>query len=180
MNVVLITGNKGKAEYFGKLIGMEIEHMSIDLDEIQSLDLKEIVEHKVIEAYNIAKRPVIVEDVGLEFKALGKLPGPFIKFFLKELSLDDICNLLKDKTREAIARCVIGYYDGSNIEMFEGELPGTIAEHPAGENGFGWDKIFIPEGYNVTRAEMNEEDDKETYLRIKRLDLLKEFLNDKS
>lgn len=179
MDVVLITGNRGKAEYFGKLIGMEIEHISIDLDEIQSLDLKEIVKHKVVQAYNIIQRPVIVEDVALEFKALGRLPGPFIKFFLNELSMQDICNLVNGKSREAIARCVIGYYDGENIKMFEGELLGNISKAPTGENGYGWDKIFIPDGYDITRAQMNEEDDKKTYLKIKRLDLLKEFLTNK-
>lgn len=180
MNVTLITGNKGKAEYFGKFMGMEIEHMNLDLDEIQSLELKEIVKHKVMQAYKIAKKPVIVEDVGLEFKALGKLPGPFIKFFLKELKMQQLCDLVDGKSREATARCVVGYCDGDNIEMFEGELHGTIAKTPKGENGYGWDKIFIPDGYEITRAEMNEKDDMETYLKVKRLDLLKEFLNSKN
>ena len=179
MNIVLITGNKGKLEYFSKFIGIEFEHKNIDLDEIQSLNLREIIKHKVVQAYNKVKRPVVVEDVSLEFKSLGRLPGPFIKFFLKELSMQDICDLLTNKPREAIVRCAIGYYDGENIEIFEGELPGTISKYPAGEKGFGWDKFFIPDGYDITRGEMNEEDYKETYLKIRRLDLLKEFLDSK-
>ena len=176
MDVILITGNKNKAEYFRKLLGIDIEYVDIDLDEIQSLDLREVIRHKVIQAYNIVNKPVIVEDVSLEFEEFGKLPGTFIKFFLQELSIQNICNLLNDKSRKAIARCIVGYYDGKNIKMFEGELPGKIPESPTGEMGFGWDKIFIPDGYNITRAEMNEEDDKKTYLKLKRLDLLKEFL----
>ena len=53
---------------------MEVLHEKIDLDEIQSLDLREIVEHKVRQAYEKIKKPVLVEDTSLRFEALGKLP----------------------------------------------------------------------------------------------------------
>lgn len=64
---------------------MEVLHEKIELDEIQSLDLGEIVEHKVEQAYEKAQRPILVEDTALEFCALGKLPGTFIRFFVQEL-----------------------------------------------------------------------------------------------
>lgn len=51
-----------------------------------------------------------------------------------------------------------------------------LPEKPAGENGFGWDRFFIPEGYTVTRAQLSEEDDKKTYLQIKPFAALKKFL----
>ena len=177
--IVLITGNSKKAEYFSKHLEMDIDHIDVDLDEIQSLDLNRIVEHKVKQAYKITKRPVLVEDVSLEFKALGQLPGPFIKFFMQSLSLQEICDLLKDKSKQAAACCVIGYYDGNELKLFEGKLLGNIAVTPTGENGFGWDKIFIPEGYDITRAQMNEEDDSKTYLKIKRLDLVRKYIENK-
>lgn len=179
-NVTLITGNKKKAEYFTKYIGMEIDHIDLDLDEIQSMSVAEVATHKVKQAYEIIKKPVLVEDVSLEFKALGSLPGPFIKFFLGSMKLEEICNLLKDKSREAVARCVIGYYDGTNLKIFEGKLDGTIAITPFGENGFGWDHIFIPEGYTVTRSELNEEEYAKTYFKLKRTDLVKEYLEEKN
>ena len=177
MGITLITGNSKKAELFSKFIDMEIDHVDIDLDEIQSLDLKVIIEHKVKQAYSIIGGPVLVEDISLEFEALGRLPGPFIKFFLKELSAEEICDLLKDKSRKAVARCMVGYYDGENLEMFPGEMMGTITEIPALDNGFGWDRIFIPEGYAIARSLMSEEDYKKTYLKIRRLDLVKENLS---
>jgi inosine/xanthosine triphosphate pyrophosphatase family protein len=49
---------------------MEVLHEKIELDEIQSLDLGEVVEHKVRQAYEIAKKPILVEDTALEFLAL--------------------------------------------------------------------------------------------------------------
>ena len=54
--IIYITGNQKKAEYFASYIGHPISHLKVDLDEIQSLDLKKIVEHKVRQAYNEVKK----------------------------------------------------------------------------------------------------------------------------
>jgi len=69
-----VTGNPYKAEKLSEYLGIHLEHIKIDLDEIQSTSLHEIVEHKVKRAYEKTGKPVLVEDVGLEFEALGKLP----------------------------------------------------------------------------------------------------------
>ncbi len=176
MEITFITGNQNKADYLSKYLGFPVKHVKLDLDELQSLDLKEIVAHKVKQAYEVVHGPVIVEDVSLEFEALGKLPGPFIKFFLDQMSFETICGLVKDKSRNCTARCVFGYYDGDRLELFEGSLKGRVPETPAGDKGYGWDPIYIPEGYSVTRAELSEEDDRKTYLQIKPFEHLKKFL----
>lgn len=178
MKLTFITWNASKAEYLEKYLDFEVQHKKIELDEIQSMSLEEIVEHKVKQAYEIVKEPVLVEDVSLEFEGLWGLPGPFIKFFWDNISMEDICGLVSGKSRKARARCMMGYYDGNNLELIEWSLGGEIAEVPAWENWFGWDKIFIPEGYNVTRAELNSEDDKKTYLQIKPIEKLKNFLEE--
>jgi non-canonical purine NTP pyrophosphatase (RdgB/HAM1 family) len=178
-NITFITGNQNKADYLAKFLDHPVDHVKLDLDEIQSLDLKEIVEHKVRQAYEKVKKPVIVEDVALEFAGLGGLPGPFIKFFVDNVSFETICAMVNGQDRLATARCVFGYFDGKQLELFEGSLDGKIAETPAGENGFGWDKIFIPQGYLVTRASLNEEDDRKTYLQVKPFAKLKEYLEAK-
>lgn len=175
-NITFITGNQNKADYLAKYLGHSVDHVKLDLDEIQSLDLKEIVEHKVRQAYEKIKKPVIVEDVALEFAALGGLPGPFIKFFVEKVPFEMICSMIDGKTRDATARCVFGYFDGKDLELFESSLDGKIAETPSGENGYGWDKIFIPQGYTETRASLEEKDDQKTYLQIKPFAKLKEFL----
>ena len=175
-DITFITGNQNKADYLAKYLGFPIEHKKINLDEIQSLDLKEIVEHKVRQAYDVVKTPVLVEDVALEFSALGRFPGTFIKFLVDEVPFGTICRMLDGLNRTAVARCVFGFYDGTEVKLFEGSLNGTIANQPAGENGFGWDKIFIPEGYAVTRAELDEEDDRKTYTTIKPFAELKGYL----
>ncbi|MBS3081078.1 non-canonical purine NTP pyrophosphatase [Candidatus Pacearchaeota archaeon] len=180
VNITFITGNQNKANYLSKYLGHPVDHIKLDLDEIQSTDLKEIVEHKVRQAYEKIKKPVIVEDVSLEFEALGGLPGPFIKFFVEKVPFEIICSMIKSgMTRKATAKCVFGYFDGKILRLFEGSLEGEIAEIPAGSNGYGWDKIFIPQGYSVTRALLSEEDDQKTYLQIKPFAKLKEFLETK-
>lgn len=89
--ITFITGNQKKAEYLEKYLGFPVAHEKIDLPEIQSLDLYEVVEYKVREAYKKIQSPVLVEDASLEFIALGRLPGTFIKFFLEEMSEETLC-----------------------------------------------------------------------------------------
>jgi inosine triphosphate pyrophosphatase len=178
MHPTFITGNQNKADYLAKYLGHPVHYKKLDLDEIQSLDLKEIVNHKVRQAYNKILKPVIVEDVSLEFESLGGLPGPFVRFFVEKVPFENICAMIGKENRRATAKCVIGFYDGKIQKLFEGSLSGTIAEIPAGDNGFGWDRIFIPEGYNVTRAQLSSEDDQKTYLKLKPLAALKKYLEE--
>lgn len=176
---VFITGNQNKADYLAKLLGMPIDHQKIDLDEIQSKDIGEIVTHKVKQAYEIAKRPVLVEDVSLSFSALDGLPGPFIKFFVESSNgLEMMCRMLDGfSDRTARAECMYGYYDGERLELFLEGIDGVIADHPKGGGGFGWDKIFCPNGYEgKTRAELNEEDYLKLYSTIKPIGKVRRFL----
>ncbi len=176
---IFITGNQDKADYLANMLGVELEHQKIELDEIQSTDLDAIVTHKVKQAYEEIQHPVLVEDVGLNFNALNGLPGPFIKFFVEVPDgLEKLCRMLDGfEDRSARAVCTFGYYDGENIELFHGGLDGAIATSPRGDSGFGWDKIYEPEGYGGrTRAELSPEEDAETYPTIKPFALLRDFL----
>lgn len=178
MRPIFITGNQYKADYLSKLLGISLEHQKVELDELQSLDLHTIVNHKVKQAYRAVGRPVLVEDVSLEFHALGKLPGTFIKFFVEE-DLEKTCRILDSfSDRRAVARCTFGYFDGNEIKLFDGRLNGTIAEHPRGENGYGWDQIFEPEGSGgKTRAELTQAENETGYLLIKPINAVHDFLS---
>ena len=180
---VFITGNQNKADYLAKTLGIELEHQKIDLDEIQSVNSLEIVEHKVRQAYDIIKKPVLVEDVSLVFNALNGLPGPFIKFFVDaENGLENLCRMLDGfDDRTAYASVVYGYFDGEVLKLIPGKLDGIVAESPRGEGGYGWDKIFEPEGYDgLTRAELSPEKDIESYNKLRDFDALRTFLLERS
>jgi len=166
MKITFITGNAAKAEQLGRHLDFPVEHQKIDLAEIQSLSLAEIVEHKAKEAYEIVKTPVLIEDTSLVFAALGRLPGPLVKWFLTELGNDGLCKLLNNyEDRSCTAEVLFGLYDGEKLSTFHGLAHGSVADSPRGERGFGWDPIFIPVGYNKTWGEMAAEEQKETSMR---------------
>ena len=164
--ITFITGNQAKAASPAKHLNHPISHRKVDLDEIQSLELNEIAEQKARQAYRIVGSPILVEDVGLVFEPLSKLPGPFIKWFEIELGLDRICKLVdKLGNRKAVASVCFVYYDGQNIKFFDGQLSGSISDKPRGNNGFGFDPIFIPQSTNKTLAEMDEAETEKFSLR---------------
>ncbi len=164
---IFITGNQSKADYLSRQLGITIGHQKIELDELQSIDLHVIVEHKLRQAFEAVKKPVLVEDVSLEFNALGGLPGPFIKWFIDHAGGEACCRMLDGfDDRSAIIRCTFGYFNGENMEFFDSESHGVISDHPRGENGFGFDTFFINDGYNITRAEMSQEENERTYAEI--------------
>lgn len=175
---IFITGNASKAEYLSRQLGLSLNHRKIELDEIQSTDLHKIVEHKLLQAYETCRTPVLVEDVSLAFNALGDLPGPYIKWFTDIAGDEACCRMLDGFTdRTATIRCTFGYYDGARMEFFDSELPGSIAKQPRGSNGFGFDRIFINQGYDITRAEMTQEENERTYAeQMKPFALVKNFL----
>jgi len=164
---IFITGNQSKADYLSRQLGITLEHQKVDLDELQSTDLHVIVAHKLKQAYEVCKKPVLVEDVSLAFNALGDLPGPYIKWFVEYAGDEACCRMLDGfDDRSAVIRCTFGYYDGTTMEFFDSELPGTISNKPEGTNGFGFDGFFINEGYTITRASMSQEDNERTYAEL--------------
>lgn len=176
---IFITGNQNKADYLAKTLGIELEHQKLELDEIQSADPYAVIEHKVRQAYGIIQKPVLVEDVSLAFTALHGLPGPFIKFFVDAKDgLENLCRMLDGfGDRSAFASVIYGYFDGQDIKFIAGRLDGTVADHPRGQGGYGWDKIFEPEDYNgLTRAELSAEQDIESYNKLRDLDSLRSLL----
>lgn len=156
-DITFITGNQGKADFLARHLGHPVKHLKLDLDEIQSLDLEEVAGHKAEQAYQAVGAPVLVEDVALEIDSLGKLPGPFVKWFEASLGLHGMCKLV-GPDRCARARVCFAYRDQNGTRFFHGELSGKIAESPKGQNGFGFDPIFIPDTSDKRLAEMNDDE----------------------
>lgn len=181
MGVTFITGNLKKAEILAKFLDFPVKHKALELDELQSLNLREIAEHKAKQAFKVVGSPVLVEDIAFTIEALGALPGPFIKWFIQEIGFDGLCRLADpDETRRASTAVCYAYYDGQTLKLFEGQLNGTMPLHPRGDDDFGWNSVFIPEGQNKTNAEMNDEETEVFSLRTTTVfPQLKEFLASK-
>jgi len=104
------------------------------------------------------------DDTGLEVEGLGGEPGVYSARYAGEEhnSYDNVCkvlSLLGDKTnRSACFRTVIALILGENTLFFEGKINGDISFLPRGESGFGYDPIFVPEGYLLSFAQLSEEE----------------------
>lgn len=178
---LFVTGNAHKAESFHNLLGVDFDHAKLDVDEIQAATGEEVVKRKVRQAYEIARRPVFVDDLSLWFDALDGMPGPFIKYFLgTEEKLEMLCRMADGlPSRRATARAYFGYYDGTTLEIIYGELKGEIANHPKGTAKYAVDSdfVFAVDGYDGrTRAELSKEEYDEVYHKVRAFDKIREFL----
>ncbi|KAJ1953471.1 acetyl-coenzyme A synthetase 2 [Linderina pennispora] len=179
--LVFVTGNKNKLREMQELLSttVALENNPLDLEEIQG-STQEVAIAKCRRAANIIGGPVITEDVGLGFNAMNGLPGPYIKWFLKELKPAGLYKMLdgfEDKTGFAV--CTVAYCEGPGHEpiLFEGVHHGRIVE-PRGPGVFGWNPIFEPEGHSETYAEMSDETKNTCSHRFLAVEKLKKFLSE--
>lgn len=180
--ITFVTGNQHKADQYAKLLGMDLRHEKIDLDEIQSASFKEVARHKIEQAYAIARRPVIIDDFGFCIDELNDLPGPFTKFFIAPADgLEKLCRITDVlPNRRAKVVCALAYKDSERTEVFVKELYGAVSEQPRGTLGIATDMIFEPDGYNgKTRAELDAVQYDEVYLKVRPIAELKEFLQNR-
>lgn len=155
--VNFITGNKNKLGEVKAILEptIEVRSQALDLIEVQGT-LEEVTIAKCKSAAEQIGGPVLVEDTCLCFDALKGLPGPYIKWFMKDLGHEGLNNLLvayEDKGAKAV--CTFGFSQGPGHEpiLFQGITQGRVV--PArGPANFGWDPIFEYEGQ--TYAEMDK------------------------
>jgi len=179
--LTVITGNLKKLSEIINIVGaettFEIVHQKIDLPEYQG-DLEFIVREKCRHAAKLVEGPVLVEDTSLSIDALNGLPGPYIKWFVDKIGPNGIHRMIKDwSNKSATAICMMALCEGVEgpIRIFKGEIKGSIVE-PRGDNQFGWDPCFQPEGYEQTFAEMDISVKNRISHRFNSLTSLREYL----
>ncbi|MEM4165850.1 MAG: RdgB/HAM1 family non-canonical purine NTP pyrophosphatase [Candidatus Bilamarchaeaceae archaeon] len=160
MEIYFATSNENKFKEAKDIFSIHCEksiilnHFTFIHREIRADDLMEVAEEAVLSAYSQIKRPVFVEDTGLFIEALNDFPGPYSGWAQKKIGNDGILKLLEGKNRRARFETVIAFtLDGAEIVFFRGVCSGHIAEKNRGHSGFGYDPIFIPDGYSNTFAE---------------------------
>ena len=124
MDHKLVTSNLNKFRELSELLEQNLSHIQLDLQEIQTTDLHDLVKFKLSQAYINVKAPVIVEDTSLYFEAWNELPGPLVKFFLKNLGLSGMVRALDEfNNNSASAVCCLGFTkDGKIMQFFEGKV----------------------------------------------------------
>ena len=168
MELVFATHNEGKVREIQNIFGDDIKILSLRdiayLEEIPETG-STFNENAFIKAntiYQIYKKPVFADDSGLEVRALDGRPGVYSARYagegLKNFELH-IFKLLKElsgvEDRRARFRTVICFIINDQTYFFEGIINGQIIDHQRGDNGFGYDPIFVPDGYTETFAEMD-------------------------
>jgi non-canonical purine NTP pyrophosphatase (RdgB/HAM1 family) len=153
--LLLVTGNAGKLAEARRIVGGGLGAVDLDLPEIQSLDLAEVLRAKAAEAWRRLGQAVVVEETGLYLAALGGFPGPLVKWMLAAVGAEGIARTalaLGDARVEA--RCALLWRDGEREVLAEGSTRGRLVLPGRGSRGFGWDPVFQPEGEARTYGEL--------------------------
>jgi XTP/dITP diphosphohydrolase len=163
--VYFITSNKGKfkeaQELFSKL-DIKIVQKNIGYPEIQTNSLEEVASFGAKYLQEKIKGPFILEDAGLFIDELSGFPGVFSSFVFHTVGCNGILKLMENlpiNKRKAMFKSVFAYSEpNKKPKFFVGECIGKISEKQVGNNGFGYDPIFIPDGQTKTFAQMETEE----------------------
>ena len=180
--IVFVTHNKGKIESAKReLKNVDFKIFEYDLDEPRSDDIKYISKYKVMEAYEIVKKPCISLDSGFWIDELDGFPRAFVNFTLDTIGINGILKLMEQKDNRScrFTEC-LSYYDGKNIYQFMGKHEGTLTKEILGnDSAKKWSDlwyIFKPEGYEKTLAQMTDSE-RENRVKYNSISAFTEFSN---
>jgi len=171
MKLVFATANRHKLEEIRamlpdnlQIVGLADIGLTDDIPETEAtLEGNALLKARYVhERYGI---PCFADDSGLEVEALNGAPGVYSARYAgvtgssevrAKANIAKLLHELSGKTnRKARFRTVIAYIDADNCEhLFEGVVDGSIIEKAVGREGFGYDPIFMPDGYDITFAQM--------------------------
>jgi XTP/dITP diphosphohydrolase len=186
--LLIATRNANKKGEFKELLGNRFQIS--DLSARTSLAVEEsgktFEENAILKAVAVSRDCdlyVVADDSGLEVHSLGGAPGIFSARYAGDRATDqaNINKLLRElrnvSDRSAQFRCVVALAcAGKLVKTFAGRVEGTIVDTPRGSGGFGYDSIFVPNGFGRTFAEMSPELKNQTSHRAKAIAALRVFL----
>ena len=191
-NLVFATGNSHKLQEVQGLFkeGFALSCLKdVNITEEIPETADNLVDNALQKAWYVYKKcgiPCFADDTGLEVEALNGAPGVYSARYAGEQknSKLNMLLLLKNMTgkenRNARFRTIIAYIDENAQEhIFEGEIRGKIIENMAGENGFGYDPIFVPEGYDKTFAQLSSETKNKISHRARAMEKFLSYINSK-
>jgi len=187
--LVFATNNLHKLEEIRKITTDSIQIVSLkdcgfnsDIEETKD-SLEGNAKLKAETVFMATGHPCFADDTGLFVNALDGAPGIYSARFAGENAKDqDNVQLLLKKLegvadRSAHFKTVISLVTEKENYLFSGEIHGTITEQPIGENGFGYDPVFIPEGFDQTFAQLDSSIKNKISHRAKATAALIEFIN---
>ena len=189
MKLVFATGNLNKAEEVRSMLPEGTELLTL-----KDLALKEDIPETApnLEGNAVLKANYIVDrfgidcfadDTGLEVYSLNNEPGVLsARYAGEQKNSEDNMNLLLSRLtdkedRSARFRTVIALHINDEMHTFEGIVEGKIIQEKRGDEGFGYDPIFVPDGYDETFAEMSMDEKNKISHRARAFSKMFEYLN---
>ena len=170
MKIVFATANPNKLKEIQELIGSKHEIISLrELDFHDDIpeDFETLEENAHQKADTIFQKfglPSFADDTGLEIEALDGRPGVYSARYAGPACSpeDNMAKVLKElegvENRNAKFRTVIAFKTERDTHYFEGEVLGQISTEKMGEKGFGYDPIFVPNGFKNSFAQMTSQE----------------------
>ncbi len=164
MKIRVATTNLHKLEEISHILspfGIEVEKLEAEKTEVQHEDVAVIARKAAESLCRHYGDFTVVEDTGLYIDALSGFPGPYAEYVYRTIGIEGVLKLLSGvEDRRATFTCAAAICISGVVKVFTGSSRGVIAERPRGTGGFGYDPIFIPEGYTSTFAELGVEKNK--------------------
>jgi len=189
MELCFATNNEHKLEEVKKSLARQIHLLTLqqigcyeELPETTGT-IKGNSQQKAEFVYSTYHVNCFADDSGLEVEALHGAPGVDSAFYAgpQKNHSDNVQLLLRNmqgiSNRAARFITVITLVAGGKVFQFEGILNGRIVEVPRGENGFGYDPVFLPDGFSNTLAEMTLEEKNKISHRAKAIEKLTKFIS---
>ncbi|WP_231891224.1 RdgB/HAM1 family non-canonical purine NTP pyrophosphatase [Arachidicoccus ginsenosidimutans] len=189
MQLIFATNNQNKVKEIASILPSTIEVKSlkdaginIDIPEPHET-LKENASEKSRTIFKLTHQNCFSEDTGLEVDVLNGAPGVKSARYAGEPANDEkniekLLNELSPKPNSSARfRTVVSLIWNEEEYFFEGVCEGKIIDEKLGENGFGYDPVFVPNGSDKTFAQMNLEEKNQFSHRKKAVSKLTEFLN---
>ena len=180
--IYFVTGNSGKFKevktYIEKYVPeIELTQFKADIPEIQSMDQKEICIDKALKAWEILKKPLIVDDGAIYFEKYNKFPGTMTKYVYEGLGFDGIFKLIEDGDKAYFLLQIAYIKNPENIISFEGKSEGIIKkfEKFTGDPSLPYASFFIPNGSSKFYEELRNTKEGEPFMH--RIKALKAFVD---
>lgn len=189
--IVFASHNEGKIKEIKKLLapyGIKVKSaLDMNLPDVEETG-KTFEENSLLKSRTIAKlvnMPCLADDSGLCVDALNGAPGVYSARYAPNRDFDKGMEKLlaemeksPNESRNAHFSCVISLaWPDGQYKVFAGQVDGKIAFHKMGAGGFGYDPLFVPEGFTSSFAQMSQEEKNKISHRGRAVEKLKDFLN---
>jgi XTP/dITP diphosphohydrolase len=182
--LLFVTTNNGKFQEVQRWLAelapqMQLEQAALDLPEYQSLEVHKVALGKAQEAWQLLKKPLLIDDGGIYLEKYNKFPGTLSKYVLEGIGLEGVFALAQDDPRAYFLNCFTYIEGPCSYQFFEGRCQGHIIKpkHPIKNRSLPFLEILVPEGSTKTLAELKGTEEEKLYNhRYKALKALLEWL----